>query len=144
VASDLPDRYFDLVVINDVMEHAPDHEAFLRILRTKMVLNGSLVGSVPNVRHVTNLAGLIWRKDWAYEASGGVLDETHLRFFTQKSLVRSLQTSGFSVELCEGINPIWWSRHRIRMGIKRVFYGAVGLILGSDVPYLQFAFRCKV
>lgn len=144
VAAELPDGYFDLVIINDVMEHAHDHESFLRTLKDKMASGGSLVGSVPNVRYVLNLKGLMWQKDWAYQASGGVLDETHLRFFTQKSLVRSLSTTGFAVEQCEGINPIWWSRHRTRMLIKRLLYGAIGLILGRDVPYLQFAFRCKV
>lgn len=144
VASDLPDNYFDLIVINDVMEHTPNHETFLLKLKAKLTAGGSLVGSVPNVRYVLNLKELLLQKDWAYQASGGVLDETHLRFFTQKSLIRSLNRAGFVVEQCEGINAIWWSRHRARMVVKRVFYGAVGVFLGRDVPYLQFAFRCKV
>jgi len=144
VASELPDSYFDLVIINDVMEHATNHDEFLRTLKIKMAPGGSLVGSVPNVRYVLNLKGLIFQKDWVYQASGGVLDETHLRFFTQKSLIRSLRIAGFFVERCEGINPIWWSSHRVHMIAKRMFYGVVGLILGRDVVYLQFAFRCKV
>lgn len=144
VASDLPDKYFDMIVINDVMEHTPNHEFFLFILKGKLAEGGSLVGSVPNVRYVSNLKELLWKKDWAYQASGGVLDETHLRFFTQKSLISSLNRAGFVVEQCEGINPIWWSHYRSRMFVKRVCYGAVGVFLGRDVPYLQFAFRCKV
>lgn len=144
VASDLPDNYFDMIVINDVMEHTPNHEAFLLILKAKLSNGGSLVGSVPNVRYVLNLKELLWHKDWAYQASGGVLDETHLRFFTKKSLLRSLSSAGFVVKKCEGINPIWWSSHRARMVVKRIFYGAVSFVLGRDVPFLQFGFRCSV
>lgn len=144
VIQDLPDRYFDLVIINDVMEHAPDHLMFLRQLRSKMAPGGHLVGSVPNVRYVSNLSGLLLRKDWAYQVSGGVLDHTHLRFFTQKSLCRALREEGFEIEQCQGINPVWWSLHRTRMLLKRLFYGGMGLILGHDIPYLQFGFRCKV
>lgn len=144
VASDLPNSYFDMIVINDVMEHTHNHEGFLLTLKAKLADGGSLVGSVPNVRYVSNLKQLLWNKDWDYQASGGVLDDTHLRFFTQKSLIRSLSKAGFIVKQCEGINPIWQSRHRARMVIKRVFYGGIGFILGRDVSYLQFAFRCKV
>lgn len=144
VATDLPDNYFDMIVINDVMEHTPNHESFLLILKGKLAEGGSLVGSVPNVRYVLNLKELLWKKDWAYQASGGVLDETHLRFFTQKSLIRSLCRTGFVVQRCEGINPIWWSRHRINMTVKRFIFGTVSFVLGRDVPYLQFAFCCKV
>ena len=144
VALDLPENYFDMIVINDVMEHTSDHEAFLLILKAKLATGGSLVGSVPNVRYVLNLKELLWKKDWAYQASGGVLDETHLRFFTKKSLLRSFSSAGFVVQQCEGINPIWWSLHRTRKVVKEILYSAVGFVLGRDVPYLQFGFRCNV
>jgi SAM-dependent methyltransferase len=144
VASVLPSNYFDLVIINDVMEHSPNHEEFLCILKSKMASGGSLVGSVPNVRYLKNLLELIIYKDWAYQQSGGILDVKHLRFFTKKSLIRSLVTSGFIVERCEGINPIWWSQYRFRIYIKKLIFSAFGMFLGRDVPYLQFAFHCKV
>ena len=85
----LPDRYFDLVVCNDVIEHMPDHDAFLRHIRTKMTPGAFLVGSVPNVRHITCLYKLLVLRDWPYSNSG-ILDRTHLRFFTRKSLHRAL------------------------------------------------------
>lgn len=144
VAQELPDQYFDLIVINDVMEHSFDYLAFLGTLKSKLSKGGHLVGSVPNVRYVLNLKELLLRKDWAYQASGGVLDYTHLRFFTEKSLRESLARAGFQIEVCKGINPVWWSLHPSRMLVKRLLYGSVAILLGQDVPYLQFAFRCKI
>jgi 2-polyprenyl-3-methyl-5-hydroxy-6-metoxy-1,4-benzoquinol methylase len=143
VAQELPDQYFDLIVINDVMEHSVDHLAFLSILKSKLLPIGYLVGSVPNVRYVLNLKELLLCKDWHYQPSGGILDYTHLRFFTEISLSKSLIQAGFQIEACHGINPVWWSMHPFRMLVKKLFYGGVALVLGKDLPYLQFAFRCN-
>ena len=143
VAQKLPGKYFDLVVINDVLEHSADHLTFLKILKDKLSSEGYLVGSVPNVRYVLNLKELLLRKDWYYQESGGILDYSHLRFFTERSLRKLLEKTGFQIEACRGINPVWWSMYSLRMLVKRLFYGSVAMILGDDVPYLQFAFRCK-
>ncbi len=51
-----------------------------------------MVGSVPNVRYFKNLFDLLVLRDWDYKDSG-VLDRTHLRYFTLKSLRRSLVAS---------------------------------------------------
>ena len=59
VASELPDCYFDLVICNDVIEHMPDYDAFLEAIKLKMCPSGHVVGSVPNVRHVTCLFKLL-------------------------------------------------------------------------------------
>jgi SAM-dependent methyltransferase len=144
VAQDLPDQYFDLVVINDVMEHTPDHLAFLEILKRKLAVGGYLVGSIPNVRYILNLKELLLKKDWAYQESGGILDNTHLRFFTKKSLCHSLRQSGFQVELCKGINPVWRSKFISRYLLKRIIYTFLMMVIGHDTPYLQFAFCCRV
>lgn len=144
VAEQLPNQYFDLIVINDVMEHSVDHLAFLCTLKGKMATGGYLVGSVPNVRFVLNLKDLLLHRDWRYEASGGILDYTHLRFFTKKSLQGALRQVGFRIEICKGINPIWWSTYPSRIVLKRIFFGSIAMLIGQDVPYLQFAFRCRI
>ena len=85
VLDQLPDSYFDLVICNDVIEHMADPDWFLELIKSKMTANASLVGSIPNVRHISNLKALLIQKDWQYE-DAGILDRTHLKFFTQKSL----------------------------------------------------------
>jgi 2-polyprenyl-3-methyl-5-hydroxy-6-metoxy-1,4-benzoquinol methylase len=134
-ASDLPATGFDLVVCNDVIEHMDDHEDFLASIRTKLRPGGVLVGSVPNVRHAPHLYRLLVARDWRYEDEG-VLDRTHLRFFTQKSLARTLATHGFRVERIGGINPM-----RGAKGALATLIGVVTLGAHADIRYLQIAFR---
>ncbi len=139
---DLPDAYFDVVVCNDVIEHMADPAFFLGTIRRKLRQGGVLVGSVPNVRYAINLFELLVRKDWAYRDSG-VLDRTHLRFFTEKSLRRTFEQSGYAVERLEGINGL---AARSRSPLKYVVQ-FVGVLLiraiASDTRYMQFAFRIR-
>ena len=144
VRDSLPDGYFDLVVCNDVIEHMDDHDAFLRDIQAKMRVGGSrLVGSVPNVRYITNLYSLLVRKDWQY-ADAGILDRTHLRFFTRRSLERSLLQHGYQVERLAGINGIAIRYRSIPFLIKACLTHIVAAVLGRDVLYAQFAFRVRL
>jgi 2-polyprenyl-3-methyl-5-hydroxy-6-metoxy-1,4-benzoquinol methylase len=136
VAAQLPDNYFDLIICNDVIEHMPDHEEFLVEIQRKMVSGGSLVASIPNVRYYYNLLELLIGKDWFYR-DAGILDRTHLRFFTRKSLLVCLDKAGFEVEKFEGINGL---KTRI-LPFKRLWRQLMFCFLGNDVRYLQFAFR---
>ncbi len=148
-SGDLPHDYFDLVVCNDVIEHMPSHDDFLERIKTNIKSNGVIVGSVPNVRHMTLLVKLLLLKDWPY-ADEGILDRTHLRFFTEKSLRRTFVQNGFIVERLHGIRSI------IREGVTGLPYGknlvirlatlavvALSCGLWRDIQYPQIAFRIR-
>ncbi len=138
VKKELPDNYFDLIICNDVIEHIEHHELFLEDLKNKLSNHGSLVVSIPNVRFLPNLLELLFRKDWRYREMG-VLDKTHLRFFTRKSLIRSLEDTGWSVEKIRGIN-----RYGNRLlGPKRIISYIGQVIFGFDTAYLQFGARAR-
>ena len=47
VEADLPDGYFDLIVANDVIEHMPDHESFLRAVKRKLARDGNCLPREP-------------------------------------------------------------------------------------------------
>ena len=139
----LPDGYFDVVICNDVIEHMPDHERFFLQIREKIAPGGAIIGSVPNVRYFKNLFDTLVLRDWDYKEEG-ILDLTHFRFFTLKSLRRTLTASGFSVDVLQPINPNIRLRSSLRENIYSVFgLAAVALSLGHsrDVAYLQLAFR---
>ena len=138
VKDSLPDAYFDLVVCNDVIEHMSDHDSFLDSIMGKLTSNGFLVGSVPNVRSAGNLQALLLRRDWQY-ADSGVLDRTHLRFFTRGSWERSLLHHGFCIDVLEGINAGSGNVGRR----QRLLDHLTAWVLGSDTRYLQFAFRAR-
>lgn len=132
----IPDDYFDLVICNDVIEHMADHEEFFQSIKKKIKKEGCLVASIPNVRYILNLIELIVKKDWEYK-DAGILDRTHMRFFTEKSLKRTIIDSGFEIDQFKGIN-IYRSG-----GIKRYFFNIVFMLLGQDARCMQFGIRIK-
>jgi len=125
--NEIPDNFFDLIICNDVIEHMVDHDAFLASIKSKMKTNASLISSVPNVRFIRNLTELLLKKDWQYK-DRGILDRTHLRFFTEKSLKRCIKDNGYQIEQFIGLCPI---RNSI---LKQIIF----LIFGNDLRYLQF------
>lgn len=143
--NELPENYFNLVICNDVIEHMPDYNFFFQSIKKKMTANGCLVGSIPNVRYFENIATFLIAKDWKY-SSFGILDYTHLRFFTKKSLLRSIKENGYTIEKVEGIHKLSLSPFSLWRLIKWVIvYGVVLLTLGyyKDIVYLQFGFRIR-
>ncbi len=138
VAEKIPADYFDLVICNDVIEHMEDHDWFFDSIIQKMRPGGVLVGSIPNIRHIRTLYELVFKKDWQYQ-DGGTLDRTHLRFFTRKSLLRTLIAHKFTIEEFAGINVTQSTINHI----IQFFINFVTLWCHRDVKYLQFAFRIR-
>ena len=134
VSRHIPDNYFDLIICNDVLEHMEHHVAFLNDIKSKLSKNGNLVLSIPNVRYISNLCELVFQKDWRYRDSG-ILDSTHLRFFTKKSLTKVLIESGWTINKMKGINR--YGHHRIGHKLLLSYVGQ--FIFGFDTAYLQYA-----
>ncbi len=145
VESHLPEKYFDLVVCNDVIEHMADHDWFFDNIKCRLADKGFLMGSVPNVRFVDNLRGLLFRRQWEY-VDEGVLDRTHLRFFTYQSLLDTFNRHDFEVETCVGVNSIIKKKsnpfRRLRKALK--WRAILARLFGNDSQYLQFAFLISV
>lgn len=128
---DLPRGYFDCIVFNDVLEHLRYPWAVLRRLRDALRPSGCVVASIPNVRYYHTLRALVFEKEWQY-TKDGVLDRSHLRFFTQRSIPRFFQESGYELIEMEGINPTWVSW---KLGLA---YRLLGKLI-DDTRYRQFA-----
>ena len=138
VCNELPNNYFDLIICNDVIEHMVNCEEFFDSIKMKMSQKSYIIGSVPNVRHLSNLYNLIIKKDWMYK-DYGILDKTHLRFFTKKSLLNFLNKNGFIVERYEGIN----FENINFLSFKSIVSFILYKIMGEDTKYIQYAFRCR-
>lgn len=139
VVDNIPDDYFDLIICNDVIEHMIDHKAFYESIKQKVKPQAYMVGSIPNVRFLANLDELLRRKDWKYVESG-ILDKTHLRFFTEKSIKEDFTNHNFKIEKFIGINEVkytWKNKYEIFMNILK-------FILGDDTKFLQFGFRVRL
>jgi 2-polyprenyl-3-methyl-5-hydroxy-6-metoxy-1,4-benzoquinol methylase len=113
---DLPESYFDCIVFNDILEHLPDPYQLLEQTKSKLTSSGVIVCSVPNVRYYIVLYRFLIQKNWRYSDSG-VMDKTHLRFFTFISLKAALQQVGYEILTIEGINPTsYWGAHLLKLG----------------------------
>jgi SAM-dependent methyltransferase len=88
---------FDLIVLSHVLEHFADPGAVLTRAGRWIRPGGRFLIALPNVRHLTVLRELILRGDFQYRPAG-ILDHTHLRFFTRKSALRFLAQQGLTVE----------------------------------------------
>jgi 2-polyprenyl-3-methyl-5-hydroxy-6-metoxy-1,4-benzoquinol methylase len=121
--AELPLAYFDVVTMNDVLEHMTWPEPALALAKRILRPDGRLVLSLPNVRYYRNVSDLLFKNDWEY-LDYGILDRTHFRFYTTKSAVRLLEQNGFKVEQVTGINatPIEWYYRLLFAAAPRIFH----------------------
>lgn len=89
---------FDYVVAGDILEHLIDPWSVLRRLRPFVKADGAIIASIPNIRNWRIIADLMLRGDWRY-CDEGLLDRTHLRFFTRSTIVDLMQQTGYEIEL---------------------------------------------
>lgn len=94
--ADLAGERYDAVVCADVLEHLVDPVAALRMLRRHAVPGALFVVSLPNVAHITVrlmlLAGCFPKME------KGILDRSHLHFFTRRTACRMLEVAGLQVQ----------------------------------------------
>lgn len=86
---------FDVVMASDVLEHLPAPSELLRLFVAAARPGGLVILSVPNVAHWTVRWNLLWGR-FDYEAVG-IMDATHLRWFTEKSLRALVENVGLEI-----------------------------------------------
>ncbi len=93
--------YFDYIIMSHVIEHLIDPWKTLKRLRKFLSTDGHLIACIPNIAHWRTLKDLIIFNNWEYKESG-ILDKTHLRFFTEKTILRLFNESNFDVKSITG------------------------------------------
>jgi SAM-dependent methyltransferase len=92
---------FDIVIAADVLEHLSDPGRLLNEIQRVLSPNGSVIACVPNISHwyprFRIMAGL-----FDYDQRG-ILDRTHMRFFTRRSFRRLVESQGFRVRRIEAV-----------------------------------------
>lgn len=125
----------DCVICNDVLEHLVDPWAACQQIKRILRQSGTIVASIPNVRHFPVFKKYFFGGDWEYE-KWGVMDRTHLRFFTKRSIERLFSETGFHTEQIEGIffQPLPWKAALL----NRFLLGNL-----SDMQYERYACVAK-
>ena len=92
-----PEGYFNILTFADVLEHLVDPEAVLRHLLRWLRPGGEIVCSIPNIRHESVLLPLLVDGSWNY-VDAGILDRTHLRFYTLQSILKLFSGLGLVLQ----------------------------------------------
>jgi 2-polyprenyl-3-methyl-5-hydroxy-6-metoxy-1,4-benzoquinol methylase len=88
---------FDVIVAADVLEHIVNPWQALQRLKHFLAPGGQFVASIPNVRNAWLIAALAVNGRWEYRERG-LLDITHLRFFTLEEIRRLFEQTGYRYE----------------------------------------------
>lgn len=125
---------FDCIVFADVLEHLRDPWGTLKLYLQWLKPGGCVVASIPNVRNIALLYNLVIRGRWRYEESG-LLDRTHLRFFTRAEILDLFTGSGLEIELIR--------ENREHLSPARRILAAPILTLIPDLGVCQYLLRAR-
>jgi methionine biosynthesis protein MetW len=96
---------FDVIVFADVLEHLYDPLDALSTARQLLKPGGAVIVSVPNVAHWTVRRNLLLGRFDYQEV--GIMDETHIRWFTRRTLHDLLEQGGFEWQVAHGSSGTW-------------------------------------
>jgi predicted TPR repeat methyltransferase len=116
---------YSLVVFADVLEHLVDPQSVLVRARSWLSRDGHVLISIPNVRHVSVLWPLVVQGEWRY-GEHGILDDSHLRFFTRQSFLRLLEQSHY-----QSVAVRYWGSNILTRAMGRVFPRSGELLLSQ-------------
>jgi len=101
---------FDYILFADVLEHLVDPAEMLREVKNSLAPDGRVLASIPNVAHWTVRAQLLFG-NFNYKPTG-IMDATHLRWFTRRSVRRLFEAAGYEVEDIRGAAGGWMGVYR--------------------------------
>ena len=109
---DIPSASLDLILCLDVLEHLNNPWETMHRLSSLLKPGGRWIISVPNVRNYRLLLDLALRGRFQY-TDAGILDRTHLRFFTRSSLIDMVQGAGATVDEIVGADTQRWQKRML-------------------------------
>jgi 2-polyprenyl-3-methyl-5-hydroxy-6-metoxy-1,4-benzoquinol methylase len=120
---------FDALILSEVLEHLADPWATLRKLRRTLRPGGLVFASSPNISHYRTIAMLL-RGDWSL-TDCGLMDRTHLRWFTPKTYRQMFASCGYVVDCVREHQPLTRKAgavNALTLGrFKHLFMGQVDL-----------------
>lgn len=83
-------------IFGDVLEHLKNPWRLLSHIRSVIPADGSIIACIPNAQHWSIQAKLAIG-DFRYDPNGGLLDKTHLRWFTRQTIFELFSEAGFQI-----------------------------------------------
>ncbi len=151
ILNQLPTKFFDYILCMNVLEHLKWPQNVLVNLKKFLKPDGYLIACIPNVAHWSiRLKLLFGNFDYEKGLFGtdhgkGIMDETHLRFFTLKTMKKLFLDTGYKIEYCsfdpdKGIPKFHGLISRLPYGWKllKKFYSLYPALFG-----FQFIFKVR-
>ena len=91
------EKSLDVILCGDVLEHLVDPYTQVAKLQPLLKDDGVLIVSLPNIRQWRIVKKILVHGDFQYEDSG-ILDRTHLRFFTKRNMIDLFENNGYQVQ----------------------------------------------
>lgn len=113
----LPER-FDTVLFMHVLEHLVDPWTVLRLARKRLAEGGRVLSLLPNVAAWRIRKNLFLHGTFEYEETG-IMDRTHLRFFTVESAIELHRAAGFGAIRCEPTDVCVPLERRLRVQLRQ-------------------------
>jgi methionine biosynthesis protein MetW len=108
---------FDVIILSDVLEHVAEPASLLQLIKAALAPNGKVVVSVPNVAHWSVRLSLLCG-NFDYEPVG-IMDATHIWWFTDKSIKKLFETAGYEVQQSKKSLGYWLESYR-KGALRRV------------------------
>lgn len=91
-------KSFDYILLGDVLEHLRNPEKVIVYCGQYLKPQGKIIANIPNLMHYTVLKGLV-SGDFTYQDIG-LLDRTHIHFFTYNEIIRMFSRAEYKIEEC--------------------------------------------
>jgi 2-polyprenyl-3-methyl-5-hydroxy-6-metoxy-1,4-benzoquinol methylase len=131
--------YFDVILCADVLEHLIDPWSTVDRISKYLKKGGLLVISIPNLREWKTLFKVVFKGEFNYQTGGGIMDQTHLRFFCKRNISSMLTT--------ENLEPIYskpnFMLKVVPEGRKRRIINLLSFRLFENFLTVQYLFIAK-
>lgn len=118
-----PIQKFDVILLADVLEHLKEPEKVLQALKKYLKPEGIFIISLPNIAHFTIRLQLLFG-GFNY-VSAGILDNTHLKFFTRYTMNQMFERCNLTIESQRAV------------GNLSCLLGKLGMYINQLIPGLQ-------
>lgn len=126
-----PDRRFDAILLGDVLEHMAEPGATLARCASRLAPDGALAISLPCVAH-GSIRAMLLEGRWEY-ADYGLLDRTHLRFFSRQGMLDLLTGAGLRIDKLHAVlMPIETASREYGMNLTAESIAAVESLAEDD------------
>lgn len=100
---DFAPHSFDYIIFGDVLEHLHDPLRTIQYCRSLLKESGCILACIPNLMHISVIEQLL-QGNFTYTETG-LLDKTHIHFFTYNEIKKMFETGGYKIEQLEALTP---------------------------------------